>query len=42
MDQNSERPVAPVNATDMELLRKFEPVVLYTKGEQFFPTDVDH
>ncbi len=38
----SDRPTAPVTASDLELLRKFEPVVYYTKGEQFFPTDVDH
>jgi len=25
----------------MELLRRFEPVVLYTKGERFFPTSVE-
>ncbi|MFA5873253.1 MAG: hypothetical protein WC832_04745, partial [Anaerolineales bacterium] len=38
----SDRPTAPVTASDLELLRKFEPVVSYTKGEQFFPTDVEH
>jgi len=38
----SDRPDISVNASDLELLRKFEPVVCYTKGEQFFPTDVDH
>jgi hypothetical protein len=32
---------APVDATDLELLRTFEPVVRFTAGEQFFPTDVD-
>ncbi len=42
MDQPFDRPVAPANASDMDLLRKFEPVVLFTKGEQFFPVDVDH
>ena len=42
MDQPSDRPTAPAIATDMDLLRKFEPVVLFTKGEQFFPMDVDH
>jgi hypothetical protein len=36
------RPTAPVTLSDLELLRKFEPVACYTKGEQFFPTDVDH
>jgi hypothetical protein len=38
----SDRPTAPVTASDLELLRKFEPVVCYTRGEQFYPTDVDH
>ncbi len=38
----SDRPTAPVTLSDLELLRKFEPVLCYTKGEQFFPTDVDH
>jgi hypothetical protein len=42
MDQVSDRPTAPVDASDMELLRKFEPVVHYTRGEQFFPADIDH
>lgn len=27
--------------TDLELLRAHEPVLVYTKGELFFPTDVD-
>jgi hypothetical protein len=30
-----------VDASDLELLRRYEPVVRYTQGEQFFPTDVD-
>jgi hypothetical protein len=42
MVPTSNRPTAPVTASDLELLRKFEPVACYTKGEQFFPTDVDH
>ena len=36
-----ERPTIPVTASDLELLRKFEPVVCYTKGEQFFPAAVE-
>jgi hypothetical protein len=32
---------APVDTADLELLRTFEPVVRFTKGEQFFPTDVE-
>ncbi len=38
----SNRPTSLVTVSDLELLRKYEPVVCYTKGEQFFPTDVDH
>jgi hypothetical protein len=34
-------PSAPATATDRELLRTFEPVVRFTHGEQFFPTDVE-
>ena len=41
MDQASDRPTAPVDTPDLELLRKFEPVVCYTKGEQFFPTAIE-
>jgi hypothetical protein len=37
----SDRPTAPVGTPDLDLLRKYEPVVRFTKGEQFFPTDVD-
>jgi hypothetical protein len=42
MDQATDRPTAPVDTPDLELLRKFEPVVYFTKGEQFFPTQVEH
>ena len=28
-------------ASDLEILRRFEPVQLYTKGEQFFASDVE-
>jgi hypothetical protein len=42
MTPPSDRPSAPLAASDLELLRQFEPVVCFTKGEQFFPTDVDH
>ncbi|HEY5157989.1 MAG TPA: hypothetical protein VII93_08530 [Anaerolineales bacterium] len=38
----SDRSTISADASDMELLRKYEPVVCYTKGEQFYPTDVDH
>ncbi len=42
-DQTPETPPAgmPVNASNLDLLRRYEPVVRYTQGEQFFPTDVD-
>ncbi len=39
--QASDRPTVPVTASDLELLRRFEPVIHYTRGEQFFPTDVE-
>ncbi len=42
MTPASDRPTAPVTASDLELLRRFELVVCYTKGEQFFPTNVEH
>ena len=32
---------APEGASDLELLRTFEPVVRFTSGERFFPMDVD-
>ncbi len=32
---------ASLVATDLELLRTFEPVVRFTQGEQFFPIDVE-
>ncbi|MBU2611869.1 MAG: hypothetical protein KJ606_13125, partial [Chloroflexi bacterium] len=38
----SDRPAAPATASDLELLRRFEPAAYFTKGESFFPTDVDH
>ncbi len=38
----SDRPSVPFTTSDLDLLRKFEPVACYTRGEQFFPTDVDH
>jgi hypothetical protein len=41
MSPFNDRPTMPVTASDLELLRKFEPVVCYTKGEQFFPAAVE-
>ncbi len=37
----SDRPAIAATASDLELLRRFEPVVRYTKGEQFYPTGVE-
>ena len=38
-----EAPLAPFPATfsDQALLRRFEPVIRYTRGERFFPMDVE-
>src|SRR5687767_6922481 len=32
----------PAKASDLELLRRYEPVIRYTQGEQFYPSDVEH
>ena len=37
----TDRPTAPVGTPDLELLRKFEPVVYYTRGEQVYPAQVE-
>jgi hypothetical protein len=31
----------PVSASDSDLLRRYEPILHFTKGEQFFPMDVE-
>lgn len=36
-----DRPTISIGACDLDILRHFEPVVRYTKGEQFYPTDVE-
>jgi hypothetical protein len=41
MSSSDDRPGIPSTATDLELLRAFEPVVRFTAGEQFFPMDVE-
>jgi hypothetical protein len=41
MNPPVERPHMPVSAPDLDLLRRYEPVIRYTKGEQFYPTEVD-
>jgi len=40
MPSSSSRPSMPAGSTDMELLRRFEPVARFTKGEVFFPVSV--
>ncbi len=42
MDRATDRHTAPAAASDLELLRCFEPAAYFTKGERFFPTDVAH
>ena len=42
MDPVTNRPSAPVNTPDLELLQKFEPVVYYTKGEQVYPAAIEY
>jgi hypothetical protein len=32
---------SPANTSDLDLLRRYEPVIRFTQGEQFYPTDVD-
>jgi hypothetical protein len=41
MNPSTERPGVPADASDLDLLRAFEPIVAYTKGESFFPIDVE-
>jgi hypothetical protein len=36
-----DRPTLPATAIDLEILRKYEPVIVYTGGEVFFPVDVE-
>ena len=41
MSSDRDRPGIRSTATDLELLRAFEPIVRYTGGEHFFPMDVE-
>jgi hypothetical protein len=41
MSSSPDPAAIPSTATDLELLRAFEPVVRFTSGEQFFPMDVE-
>ena len=37
----ADRPTMPVDSPDLELLQRYEPLIRYTHGEQFFPTEVE-
>jgi hypothetical protein len=41
MPSSEQRPPAPSARSDLELLRAYEPVIAFTKGESFYPTDVE-
>lgn len=41
MNLSTDRPTISASASDLDILRLYEPVVRFTQGEQFFPTDVD-
>ncbi len=41
MSDLSDRPTIQVTASDLELLRCFEPVIRFTQGEGFYPTGVE-
>lgn len=41
MNASIERPTLPASTSDFDLLRRFEPVLRFTKGEQFYPMDVE-
>lgn len=41
MAHSAKRPFMPAASTPLELLRRFEPVLRFTRGEHFFPTDVE-
>src|SRR5512142_46674 len=41
MNPPADRPTVSASSADLELLQRYEPVLRYTKGEQFFPTDVE-
>lgn len=41
MTPPSSTSITPATLTDAELLRRYEPVLRFTQGEAYFPTDVD-
>jgi hypothetical protein len=40
-DSVTENGDAPPHGTDLELLRRYEPILIYTEGERFFPVGVE-
>ncbi|MCX7754591.1 MAG: Vps62-related protein [Anaerolineales bacterium] len=36
-----DRPCMPADASDLSLLRRFEPVLRFTRGEKFYPMDIE-
>ncbi len=41
MNASIDRPHMPADADDFNLLRRFEPVLKFTRGEKFYPTDIE-
>ena len=41
VNASTEPQTMPASASALELLRRFEPIVRYTQGEQFYPMDVE-
>jgi hypothetical protein len=41
MSLSTPHPHIPANSSDVEILRAFEPIVQYTKGEKFYPMAVE-
>src|SRR5436190_15830199 len=41
MSPSRRSPGIPSTASDVEILRAFEPIARYTQGEKFFPMDVE-
>jgi hypothetical protein len=41
MSLSNPHPRIPANSPDLEILRSFEPIVRYTKGEKFYPMAVE-
>ena len=41
MSSSNPKPGIPASSADVDVLRVYEPIVRYTKGEKFFPMDVE-